>query len=172
MKKGSLLIVEDNPTERMAIEMAFQKIGVKRNVYAVEDGDEAIAFLRRKGKYADSEKFPFPSFLITDLKMPKVNGFQLLLFLKRGNFTILPTIVFTTSDDPDDIKHAFLLGANAYHVKPVGMEAICEELREIYRYWMRVTFPKIDDNGRLLPTDGRGRLSETMGHPVFFPEAA
>lgn len=170
MKKGSLLIVEDNPTERMAIETAFEKIGVKERVYAVDDGDEAIAFLRRQGKYADCEKYVFPTFLITDLKMPKVNGFQLLLFLKRSHFTIIPSIVFTASDDADDIKHSFLMGANAYHVKPVGMEGICRELTEIYRYWSRVRYPNVDENGRLLPTDSRGKLSETTGHPVLFPE--
>lgn len=132
MKRNSVLIVEDNPKEQMLLKMAFEEIGVRDNIYAVDDGDDAIAFLKRKGKFADSNRFVFPTFLLTDLKMPKVNGFELLFFLKRSNFTIIPTIVFTASDHPDDIKCAYQLGANAYHVKPVGMEGLCEKLRAIY----------------------------------------
>jgi CheY-like chemotaxis protein len=168
MKKGSLLIVEDDQTERTLIYDAFERIGIKENIYAVDDGEEAIAFMKRKGEYSDPEKFVFPTILLTDLKMPKINGFELLLFLKRSQFTIIPTIVFTTSSDPDDIKNAFLLGANAYHVKPVAMEGLCQQLKKIYEYWIDVSLPDIDAHGRLLPTDSRGKLSETLRHPVMF----
>lgn len=167
MKKGSLLIVEDNPAERMAIEAAFEKIGVKENIYSVDDGDEAVAFMKREGKYADSNRFVFPTFLLTNLKMPRVNGFELLVFLKRSSFTIIPAIIFTASTDPDDIKHAFLLGANAYHVKPPNLEGLCQKLKRIYEYWTDVQLPHIDERGHLLPTDGAGKLSEKLRHPVF-----
>ncbi|HEV2327510.1 MAG TPA: response regulator [Verrucomicrobiae bacterium] len=170
MKRGSVLIVEDNPTENMLIKSAFEDIGVSERVYSVDDGDEAIAFLRRKGKYADCEKYVFPTFLLTDLNMPRVNGFELLLFLKRSHFKIIPTIVFTMSADPDDVKCAYLFGANAYHVKPPGMEGLHAQLRKIYDYWTTLELPGTDEHGCLLETDSTGKLSERMGHPVFIPE--
>lgn len=169
MKKGSVLIVEDNPREQMLIKMAFEEIGIKENIYTVGDGNEAIAFLKRKGKYADCEKFVFPTFLLTDLKMPNVNGFELLMFLKRSNYTIIPTIVFSMSDDPDDIKNAYLYGANAYHVKTIGMEGLCEQLRKIYEYWTTMALPNVDEHGHFMPTNSKGKLSESVRHPVFFP---
>jgi CheY-like chemotaxis protein len=167
VKRGSVLIVEDNPTENMLIRSAFEDLGVTERVYAVDDGDEAIAFLRRKGKYADCEKYVFPTFLLTDLNMPRVNGFELLLFLKRSHFTIIPTIVLTMSADPDDVKCAYLFGANAYHVKTPGMEGLHEQLRRIYEYWTTLELPGTDDYGRLLATDCSGKLSERVGHPVL-----
>ena len=169
MKRGSVLIVEDNPKEQMLIKLAFEEIGIRENIYTVDDGDEAISFLKRRRQYADFEKFVFPTFLLTDLKMPKVNGFELLLFLKRSHFTIIPTVVFTSSDDPADIECAYRLGANACHVKPTGMEGLCELLRRIYDYWMSAELPKTDESGRLLPADCKGKLSESFRHPVFFP---
>lgn len=167
MKKGSLLIVEDDTTERTLIREAFERIGIKENIYAVGDGEEAIAFMKRKGKYTNPEEFIFPTILLTDLKMPRVNGFELLFFIKRSHFTIIPTIVFTTSSDPDDVKNAFLLGANAYHAKPATMEELCRKLQKIYEYWMDVSLPNIDEHGHLLSTDSKGKLSETMHHPVI-----
>jgi CheY-like chemotaxis protein len=170
VKRGSVLIVEDNPTENMLIKSAFEDICVTEHIYSVEDGDDAIAFLRRKGKYADCEKYVFPTFLLTDLNMPRVNGFELLLFLKHSHFTIIPTIVFTMSTDPDDVKCAYMYGANAYHVKPPGLEGLHEQLRTIYDYWTTLELPVTDDHGHLLATDCTGKLSERMGHPVFLAD--
>lgn len=170
MKKGSLLIVENNRTEIELIRTVFEQIGIHERIYAVNDGAEAILFLKRKGKYADREKYLFPTFLLTDLNMPRVNGFELLLFLKRSNFMIIPTIIYTTSADPDDVKNAFLLGANAYHVKPPRMEGLCTQLKRIHDYWTCVEMPELDQNGRLVPTDSNGKLSPTLRHPVMLPD--
>lgn len=168
MRKGSILIVEDDPVEQMLIKKAFEQIGVKDTIYAVGDGQDAIAFLTRKGEYADYRKFLFPTILLVDLKMPKVHGFELLLFLKRSKLIIIPTIIFTMSSDPDDIKHAYLLGANAYHVKPHKMEGLCDQLRKIYEYWTDVELPKTDEWGNLLPTQNSGKPGGKLSHPVTF----
>lgn len=170
MKKGSVLVVEDNAVEQMLIMEAFERIGIEEKVYAVSDGDEAIDFLKRKGKYADCEKYAFPTLMLTDLKMPRVNGFELLLFLKRSQFTIIPIIILTISEDADDIKTAYLLGANAYHIKPTGMGGLVEMLRKIYEYWTSLQLPATDECGRLAPTNGTGRLSATLRLPVVFED--
>lgn len=161
-----ILVVEDNPTERILMREAFEEIGIGKRVYAVEDGAEAITFLKGEGQYADRKKFPFPTFLLTDLKMPKVNGFELLLFLKRSHLIVIPTVVLTMSSDRDDVKKAFLLGANAYHTKPGKMEDFCRLLKTIYEYWDAVEIPDIDEKGNLIATKGEGKLSEKMRHPI------
>ena len=82
-------------------------------VVVVEDGEEALDYLFRRSKYADRPEGN-PAVVLLDLKMPKVHGFELLLYLKRSRLIVIPTIVFTMSDDKDDIKKAFMLGANAF----------------------------------------------------------
>lgn len=168
MKRGSVLIVEDNRTQQMLIKEAFEQIEIEGSIHTVSDGDEAIAFLKRKGKYADCETYPFPTFLLTDLSMPRVNGFELLLFIKRSQFTIVPTIVYTMSTEPDHVKTAYRLGANAYHVKPPRMKGLVEQLRKIYEYWTTMELPVTDGHGRLGPSDET--LTETLRHPVLFTE--
>lgn len=168
MKKGrgAILIVEDNPTEQLLIQQAFEQIGVCDAIYTASDGEEAIAYLKGQGCYADRSKYRFPTFLLIDLKMPKISGFELLLFVKRCPLIVLPTIVLTMSSDPDDVKRAHLLGANAYHVKPTEMEKLCAQLKLIYDYWSSVELPEVDAEGHLKSTEEKGKLGDLMQHPV------
>jgi hypothetical protein len=77
----------------------------------------------------------------------------------------IPTIVFTNSSDPDDINKSYLLGANAFHTKPIGMAGLCQMLKKIYAYWMDVDLPNIDKNGNLKFAASDGKLGGKM-HPV------
>src|SRR5690242_6687735 len=151
MKKGrgAILIVEDNPHEQLLIQTAFQEIGVTDSIHIVNDGEEAIAYLKGEGKYHDRQKYRFPTFLVTDLKMPKINGFELLLFLKRSHLIIVPTVVLTMSSDQDDINKAYQLGANSFHTKPNHMEGLVEMLKCVYEYWDKAQLPDIDESGKL-----------------------
>jgi CheY-like chemotaxis protein len=168
MKKGrdSILIVEDNLTEQLLIRHAFEEIGVKDHIYTANDGEEAITFLKGSGQYADRDKFRFPTFMLVDLKMPKVNGLELLLYVKRTHLIIIPTIILTSSADPDDVKRAYMLGANAFHTKPMRMEDLCMILKRIYDYWNSVEMPDTDEHGNLKATNGFEKLGEKMQHPV------
>src|SRR5881394_1748782 len=96
-----------------------------------------------EGKYADREKFAFPTFVITDLKMPRADGFAVLEFLK-GNpqFAIIPTIVLTGSADLDDIKKSYMLGASSYHVKPSAPDGLRNILRALNNYWITCEVPE------------------------------
>jgi len=161
---GSILIVENNLTEQMLIKTAFEAIGVQDKIYAVNDGDEAIAFLKGEGQYSDRNQFRFPTFLLTDLNMEKVNGFELLLYLKRSRMIIIPTIVFSLSCDPEDIGQAYLCGANAFHTKPANMEGLRLLLKSISDYWSQVQMPEIDEKGNLKHSAGGGK--ERIRHPV------
>jgi CheY-like chemotaxis protein len=165
-KEGSILVVESNPKDQAVIKTAFEDIGVRDKVYVVDDGDEAIAFLKGVGKYSDRKEFLFPTFLLTDLEMDRVNGFELLLFLKRSRLIIIPTIVFSRSCDLDDIGRAYSFGANAFHTKPASMGGLCLLLKTICDYWSCVELPELDESGNLKHADESGNLSEKLRHPL------
>lgn len=146
---GSILIVDDNPNEQLLIKEAFRELRVKDAIHIVNDGEEAIAYLKGTGQYSNRQKFQYPTFLLTDLRMPKINGFELLSFIKRGHFIIIPTIVWTVSSTEQDIQQSYMLGANAFHTKPPQGEGFLQLVKTIYEYWADVQLPDIDENGNL-----------------------
>jgi CheY-like chemotaxis protein len=167
MQRPIILIVEDDLNDQFLLKTAFKQIGVNDPIYVVNDGTEAIAYLKGTGQYADRDKFLFPTILLVDLKMPKLNGFELLRFLKNNpHLVVIPTVVFTSSADRNDVANAYLFGANAYHVKPPTLEKICHQLKVMHDYWITCEIPDIDKSGRLLPTNSSGKLSEKIPHPV------
>lgn len=174
MKKGrgAILIVEDNPHEQLLVKTAFEELGVTDSIHVANDGEEAIAYLKGRGPFQDRQIYRFPTFLLTDLKMPRMNGFELLLFLKRSQMVIIPTIVLTMSSDQDDINKAYQLGANAFHTKPSHMEGLLEMLKRIHEYWNNLQLPDVDEAGNLKPTSNSGKLSEKMRHPVRLDKPA
>jgi len=166
MRRAVILIVDDDPNDRFLIKTAFREAGVTDTIHDVEDGAEAIAYLKGQGKYSDRNEFTFPTFVLTDLKMPRVNGFELLRFLKSNpQLIVVPTVVFTSSSDRDDIKRAYLFGANAYHVKSQTLDGLSSQLKLVHDYWTNCEVPEMDNTGNLLPTDGSGKLSENVPRP-------
>lgn len=173
MKKyhATILVVEDDPNDRFLIERAFRAIGVQDPIQLASDGAEAIAYLMGEGKYADRQKFAYPTFVTTDLKMPRADGFAVLEFLK-GNpeWSVIPTIVLTASQDLDDIKKAYMLGANSYHVKPQGQDKLEKQLAVLHAYWMTCEVPEVDIQGKQLATNSCGKLGERFAQPCDDPE--
>jgi CheY-like chemotaxis protein len=168
MKKyhATILIVEDDPNDQFLIETAFRKIGVKDPIQVVSDGTEAIAYMMGEGKYADRKKFAYPTFVITDLKMPGNDGFAVLEFLKSNpEWAIIPTIVLSASSDPDDIKKSYMLGASSYHIKPNDPEKLRNQLAVINSYWLTCEVPEVDITGKQLRTDSAGKLGERFAQP-------
>ena len=169
MKKyhATILVVEDDPNDQLFIVRAFREIGVTDPIQVVGDGAEAIAYMMGEGKYSDRNKFAYPTFVITDLKMPRADGFAVLEFLK-GNpqWAVIPTIVLSASADLDDIKKSYMLGASSYHVKPPAPAALRKQLAVINAYWMTCEVPEVDITGKQLRTNSRGKLGER------FPQAA
>src|SRR5437868_11249731 len=146
---ATILVVEDDPNDQFLIERAFRDIGVTDPIQVVGDGEEAIAYMMGEGKYSDREKYAYPTFIITDLKMPRADGFAVLEFLK-GNpeWKVIPTIVLSASADLDDIKKCYMLGASSFHVKPHSPEDLRNQLRVINAYWMTCQVPQVDITGR------------------------
>jgi two-component system response regulator len=117
--------------------VAFTKSQIHNKVFVTEDGEEAIKFLRKEGKYKD---VPNAGLVILDLNMPKVDGFEVLKVIKNDeNLKSIPVIVLTSSSRPEDIERAYKLGCNSFIVKPASFEDFIEAVMEIKRYWLTIS---------------------------------
>lgn len=159
----TLLVAEDDENDRLLLSHALKKARYEGRLTLVNDGSEAIAYLDGAGPYADRDKYPFPQFIIIDLKMPKADGYAILQHIRRNpQWAIIPVVVLTASADPDDVKKAYLLGASCYHVKPNSSEGLVRQVRLLLEYWETCQVPLVDPYGKLLPTHGTGKLGEAI----------
>lgn len=155
----TILVVDDDPNDLMLIRSAFQSVGVRSGVHTAGSGHEAIAYLSGAGKFADRSVYGYPHFVITDLKMPNGDGFSVLEhFKKNPTWAVIPTVILSGSEDNDDIKRAYLLGASAYHVKPSSPVALRELLKALYSYWLLCEVPEIKQSGQHVETDSMHKL--------------
>lgn len=163
---ATILVVEDDPNDQFLIETAFRHIGVVTPVHIVHDGAEAIAYMCGEGQYADREKYTYPTFITLDLKMPRVDGFAVLEFLKNNpQWRIIPAVVLSASQDLDDIKKAYMLGASAYHVKPKSLEELRRQLEVLHDYWNTCEVPQVDKSGKQVMTKSEGKLGDRFEQP-------
>src|SRR5512140_3179142 len=103
-QKHTLLIVDDDDDARFLAQHTFQRLGSKYKIQLAASGDEAIAYLKGEGKFADRTKFEFPAYILTDLKMEPGDGFHLLQFIKDNPaLSIIPVVMLSSSEDHDDI---------------------------------------------------------------------
>src|SRR6478736_75172 len=124
-RNRTILVADDDQNDVFFLRRAFQKSGFAHLVMHVMDGQEAIDYLRGESDYSDRSRFPLPSLLLLDLKMPKVDGFDVLTWLKgRSELKEIPVVVLSSSSREDDIQRARSLGANDYLVKPSDFEQL------------------------------------------------
>ncbi|MDR4989133.1 MAG: response regulator [Bacteroidales bacterium] len=134
-----ILIVEDNPSDAELMVRALKKQKLANNLFIVEDGSEALDFVFCRGKYEHRHTFRPPKVMFLDLKLPKVNGLEVLKELKSNPATkSLPVVVVTSSREDPDIKAAYELGANSYVVKPVDFDDFIDAMRQLGLYWLIV----------------------------------
>lgn len=165
---GTILVIDDDPNDRLLIQEALQSAGIQSRIRVLHDGAEAISYLKGEGPYADREHHPYPMILITDLKMSGLDGLDVLEFLRtRPEFGIVPTVVFSSSSDPDDIVKAYTLGASSYHVKPTDGAAFAKQIKLLHDYWMSCEVPEVDANGCRKPTSSSGRIGERFSANPF-----
>ncbi|MEM1581461.1 MAG: response regulator [Candidatus Bathyarchaeia archaeon] len=133
----TILLVEDNIDDILITRRAMSKVNIVGRLIVVNDGEEALKILRGENNGKDAT---LPSLILLDLKMPKVDGFEVLRELRRDErLKILPVIVFTSSDRSEDIELAYKLGCNSYIVKPVKFEDFIRVMEEIKRYWFETS---------------------------------
>jgi len=157
----TILVVEDSPEDRLLIQRAIEANGVLAELRMVTSGEAAIAYLKGEGQFADRAQYQYPSFLITDLKMPRGDGFSLLAFLKSTpQSAIIPTVILSASGDLDDIKKSYIMGASAYFIKPVQQDELERIMKCLIDFWMLCEVPQVDDAGKRFSTESEGKLGE------------
>lgn len=138
-----ILVFEDDPNDAVLLQRALKKNGMNNPVHVVSNGEDGIAYLERRGPYADREKFPFPRVILLDLKMPRKGGFEVLEYLhQHPGLKVIPTIVFTSSREAQDVERAYGLGANAFMVKPHDFDGLVSVMRKIREFWDASEKPK------------------------------
>jgi CheY-like chemotaxis protein len=121
-KHPTILIAEDSESDQLLIELGFQKAKFPFSIRFVPDGVCATEYLEGSGRYRDRAEFPIPIVLLTDLKMPRMDGFELLAWVReREKWRTLPVIIVTGSNQSEDLRQALDLGANSYVVKDLLM---------------------------------------------------
>jgi CheY-like chemotaxis protein len=135
--KTTILVVEDDPADAYFLQRAFERVLANCALHLVCDGEEARSYLQGTGKYADRGAFPLPTIILLDLKMPRMNGFEFLMWLRtEADMKTIPTVVYSSSDNPNDIKRAYELGANSFLHKRLSMNSVQETMRSFARYWL------------------------------------
>ena len=154
------------------IRRAFRRLKIPNPVACVDSGNDAIRYLNGNGEYSDRKRFPYPTYIITDLKMPDGDGFALLQNLKSNpEWAVIPTIILSGSADLDDIKKSFLLGASAYFVKPNTLEGLERLTKITYEFWSMSETPEVDESGQQLGTKSAGKLGERIEAPKYVKRA-
>jgi CheY-like chemotaxis protein len=134
-----ILLVEDTPDDAEATLRAFKKAGMANPIFHCTDGDDALDYLRRQGKYADPASAPRPGMILLDLNMPGTDGREVLAAIKADeSLRQIPVIVLTTSSDERDIQVCYRDGANSYIQKPVDMKGFLESIQRLVDYWYHI----------------------------------
>ena len=137
MDNKVILLVEDNARDEALTRRALKKNNIVNEVVAARDGVEALDYLFGTGKYAGRDMSIMPQLVLLDLKLPKVNGLQVLQKIRAEERTRrLPVVVFTSSSEEEDMMKSYDLGANSYVRKPVDFEQFLEATRQLGLYWL------------------------------------
>lgn len=133
---GLLLVVEDSKSDVRLLNESFRESGAVVHSTVVEDGEEAMAYLRRQGKFADA---PRPDLVLLDLNLPRKDGPDVLLEIKSDpHLKRIPVVVLTTSAAEEDVSRCYDLGANCYVVKPLDLDEYIRTTRALAEFWFTV----------------------------------
>ena len=136
------MLVDDSPDDLALMRFAFKKAGVRNPVCEIHSGIQAMSYLIGEGEYADRERYPLPCLIITDLKMPGVDGFELLEWLHQHHeFARVPKLVLTASSMESDERRARQLGACAYFVKPSQLNDLVRTVAAVNEDWIAAHCP-------------------------------
>ncbi len=137
-----ILLVEDNPSDAELMIRAIQKRNIANPFYVVEDGAAALDFIFCRGLYEERFSARLPRVILLDLKLPKLNGLEVLKAIKSHEKTrTIPVVIVTSSQEDPDIQEAYALGANSYVVKPVSADAFLDAMSNLGLYWLLVNQP-------------------------------
>lgn len=139
---ATILLVEDNPDDEALTLRAFAKNKITNEVVVAHDGAEALEWLFAKGRYADRAGDELPQLVLLDLKLPRIDGLEVLRRIRADSRTkLLPVIILTTSEEESDRTNGYTLGANSYIRKPVDFAQFIEAVRQLGLYWLVLNEP-------------------------------
>jgi CheY-like chemotaxis protein len=137
----TILLVEDDPNDVKLTMKALEEYALANNVSIVNDGEEALDFLYYRGKFEDRENGT-PIVILLDLKLPKINGLEVLRMIKSDkNLKNIPIVILTSSREESDLDECYELGVNAYVVKPVDFHDFIESIRRLGIFWILTNEP-------------------------------
>ena len=133
----NILLVEDNSAHAELVMAGFEKDNVANRIHHVWDGEEALDYLLHKGAYREAEKYPVPNLVLLDLRLPKIDGLEVLKVIKEdATLRRIPVVVLTTSDAERDVAMAYDQHANSYLVKPLDFEKFHKMMIDLGFYWL------------------------------------
>jgi two-component system response regulator len=142
----TILMADDDADDRQLTKEAFEESHLANDLRFVEDGEELLDYLHRRGKYSDPATSPRPGLILLDLNMPRKDGREALEELKKDpRFRTIRVVVLTTSKAEEDIARTYNLSAASYITKPVTFEGLLDVIRTMSKYWLEIV--ELPDNG-------------------------
>jgi len=142
-QRADILLVEDNPKDVELTLRAFKTANLANTVHVARDGVEALEFLFRAAASSDTQVSERPNLILLDLKLPRLDGHEVLKRIKSDPRTCgIPVVVLTSSSEERDVMRTYQVGANSYIVKPVDFQQFTESVREIGKYWLVINHPQ------------------------------
>ena len=139
-----ILLVEDNPNDVELTLHVFQAHKLTNRIHVVRDGAEALDFIFCAGRYASRNRLDRPKVILLDLKLPRIDGLEVLGRVKRDAATrVIPVVVMTSSREERDLVESYRLGVNSYIVKPVECQQFSEAIRQVGLYWVLLNQPPV-----------------------------
>jgi len=137
-----ILYAEDDPEDRMLVEDAMEESRLANELHFVEDGEELMDYLHRRGKHTELSNKPLPGLILLDLNMPKKDGREALEEIKADpNLRRIPIVVLTTSKAEEDILSSYDLGVSGFVIKPATFESLVSILKTVTKYWFEIVEP-------------------------------
>ena len=146
----TILMVDDDPDDRLLFKEACEEVRLRNPLEFLENGEQLVDYLKRRGTYSDLEGEPYPGIILLDLNMPLKDGREALEEIKNdAELRHIPIIILTTSKDEDDILSSYGLGASSYIVKPISLDRLMRVVNSIGEYWVQIVEvpPSDEDTG-------------------------
>ena len=142
MQKPFILLVEDNPDDIELTLRSFKKNNIANNIEVLNDGAQALDYLGGRGTYADRDLNNTPAVILLDIKLPKIDGLEVLKWLRANERTrLIPVVILTSSKEEQDVINGYRFGCNSYVRKPVDFEKFAEAIRQLGMYWLVLNEP-------------------------------